>query len=381
MKGRLVFSEALTGYDFGNEHPMAPGRVRNAVSLARHLGVLDRLDVVPPPEIDLDLLRTVHSDAYIAAVERCQPDPDFGLGTTDNPVFAGMHDVTARIAMATVEATRSVWSGESRRACNISGGLHHAMPARTSGFCVYNDVAVAISWLLAQGCERVAYVDVDVHHGDGVQAMFYDDPRVMTVSLHETPLCLFPGTGYPTESGGPHARGTSVNVALPPGTGDAGWLRAFDAVVPHVLRAFQPTVLITQHGCDSHEHDPLADLDLSVDGQRASYLALAALADDICDGRWVSTGGGGYSVIDVVPRAWAHLLGVVSGQPVPPETETPQAWRDEIGAHAPLLMTDGHGVDFPRWEDGTFPASRLDQAVLATRRAVFPDLGLDPDAP
>ena len=381
MRGRLVFSEDLTRYDFGTEHPMAPGRVRNAVSLARHLGVLDRLEVVPPPEIDLELLRTVHSDAYIAAVERCQPDPDFGLGTTDNPVFAGMHDVTARIAMATVEAARSVWSGESRRACNISGGLHHAMPARTSGFCVYNDVAVAISWLLASGCERVAYVDVDVHHGDGVQAIFYDDPRVMTISLHETPLCLFPGTGYPTESGGPHARGTSVNVALPPGTGDAGWLRAFDAVVPHVLGAFRPTVLVTQHGCDSHEHDPLADLDLSVDGQRASYLALAALADEVCDGRWVSTGGGGYSVIDVVPRAWAHLLGVVSGQPVPPETVIPEAWRDEIGAHAPRLMTDGHDVDFRRWEDGSHPASRLDQAVLATRRAVFADLGLDPEGP
>ena len=138
--------------------------------------------------------------------------------------------------MATVEAARSVWSGEALRASNISGGLHHAMPRSTSGFCVYNDIAVAIRWLLEAGCERVAYVDVDVHHGDGVQAIFYDDPRVMTVSLHETPACLFPGTGFPDEIGGPGAEGTAVNVALPPGTTDAGWLRAFHAVVPDVLR-------------------------------------------------------------------------------------------------------------------------------------------------
>ncbi len=327
MSGLLVFSDELTRYDFGPDHPMAPGRVSNTISLARHLGVLDRLRIVPPPEIDLDLLRTVHTADYVAAVQRGEPDARHGLGTSDNPIFPGMHEIAGRVTMATLEAARRVWDGGAVRACNISGGLHHAMPDRTSGFCVYNDIAVAITWLLENGCERVGYVDVDVHHGDGVQAIFYDDPRVMTVSLHETPACLFPGTGYPTETGGPGAEGTAVNVALPPGTTDAGWLRAFHAVVPAALRAFQPTVLVTQHGCDSHTHDPLADLDLSLDGQRASYLALADLADELCDGRWVSTGGGGYAVLNVVPRAWTHLLGLVSGQPIPPETPIPQAWR------------------------------------------------------
>jgi acetoin utilization protein AcuC len=225
---------------------------------------------------------------------------------------------------------------------------------------------------------RVAYVDVDVHHGDGVQAIFYDDPRVMTVSLHETPACLFPGTGFPEETGGPGAEGTAVNVALPPGTDDARWLRAFDAVVPDVLRAFAPTVLVTQHGCDSHEHDPLADLNLSLDGQRASYLALAALADELCEGRWVSTGGGGYALLHVVPRAWTHLLGIVSGEPVPPQTPTPEAWRKEIGEWAPTSMSDQADVSFARFSDGISPESRVDQAILATRRAVYPELGLDP---
>jgi acetoin utilization protein AcuC len=379
VKGRLVFSDALTGYDFGPDHPMAPGRVKNTVSLARHLGVIDRLEVVAPPEIDLALLRTVHDADYIDAVQRGVADARYGLGTIDNPIFDGMHEVSARVAMASVEAARSVLTGESLRASNVSGGLHHAMPARTSGFCVYNDIAVAIRWLLDHGCERIAYVDVDVHHGDGVQAIFYDDPRVMTVSLHETPVCLFPGTGFPTETGGRGAEGSAVNIALPPGTADAGWLRAFHAVVPHALRAHQPTILVTQHGCDSHEHDPLADLDLTVDGQRASYLALAGLADELCEGRWVSVGGGGYSVLDVVPRAWTHLLGIVSGEPVPPETVIPQAWRDQIGEYAPRTMTDDADVSYVPFEDGFTPESRLDQAIMATRRAVFPELGLDPD--
>jgi acetoin utilization protein AcuC len=252
------------------------------------------------------------------------------------------------------------------------------MPGSTSGFCVYNDIAVAIRWLLANGCERVGYVDVDVHHGDGVQAIFYDDPRVMTVSLHETPACLFPGTGFPIETGARGAEGSAVNVALPPGTTDAGWLRAFHAIVPDVLRAHRPTVLVTQHGCDSHRHDPLADLDLSLDGQRASYLALASLADELCDGRWVSVGGGGYALLNVVPRAWTHLLGIVSGHPVDPDTVIPEAWRAELGEWAPRTMSDAADTAYIPFEQGISPESRVDQAILATRRAVFPELGLDP---
>ena len=378
MSGLLVHSQELTLYDFGNEHAMGPGRVRNTISLARQLGVMETLIVVPPPPVDLELLATVHDRDYIAAVQREEVNEHYGLGTSDNPIFPGMHEISARVVMGTVEAARRVFSGEVRRACNISGGLHHAQPGRTSGFCVYNDVAVAIRWLLDQGCERVAYVDVDVHHGDGVQDIFYDDPRVLTVSLHETPACLFPGTGFPTEIGGPGAEGSAVNIALPPGTNDAGWLRAFHAIVPPVLRAFRPEILVSQHGCDSHRHDPLADLDLSLDGQRESYLALARLADELCHGRWVSTGGGGYASLNVVPRAWAHLLAIVAGQPIPADTAVPLAWREEMGEWAPLRMTDEANVAYVPFETGFNPESRLDQAIQATRNALFPELGLDP---
>jgi acetoin utilization protein AcuC len=379
VSGRLIYGEELTRYDFGPQHPMGPGRVRSAISLARQLDVLDRLEVVAPPALDESLISAVHTADYIAAVKAGVPDARHGLGTTDNPVFEHMHAIAGLVLTASVAAAESVWSGAARRACNISGGLHHAMPGSASGFCVYNDVAAAIHWLLEQGCERVGYIDVDVHHGDGVQSIFYDDPRVTTISLHQSPTCLFPGTGFATEIGGPDAPGTAVNVALPPGTDDRDWLRAFHAVVPDVLRTYEPQVLVTQHGCDTHRSDPLADLDLSVDGQRASYLALAELAAELCDGRWVSTGGGGYANTSVVPRSWTHLLGIVSGEPVAPETSVPQAWLDEVGCDGPATMSDGAEVSYSKFEHGYDPASPLDQAILATRRAVFPELGLDPE--
>jgi acetoin utilization protein AcuC len=296
-----------------------------------------------------------------------------------------MHDASAYVAGATIAAAEAVWHGHTTRAVNLGGGLHHAMPARASGFCVYNDPAVAIARLLDAGAERIAYVDVDVHHGDGVQAAFYDDPRVLTVSLHETPLALFPGTGFPEETGGPGADGSAVNVALPPGTGDRGWLRAFHAVVPSVLRAFRPQVLFSQCGADGHLLDPLADLRLSVDGQRATYLALAELADELCEGRWIATGGGGYALVEVVPRAWTHLLAVVTGQPLAPATLTPPAWRKlaadrRPGREVPLRMTDDVDVAYAPWEPAGEPDA-VDRAIAATRRAVFPLHGLDPHDP
>ncbi len=376
--GRLVYSERLTRYDFGVEHPMSPGRVTNTVALAKVLGVLDRLDVVPGGDVDLAQIRRVHEDDYIRAVQAGRVNLIYGIGTADNPLVPNMHEIAGLVLAASVEAARSVWSGEVKRACNISGGLHHAMPAATSGFCVYNDLAAAIGWLLDQGCQRIAYVDVDAHHGDGVQSIFYDDPRVLTVSLHETPAILFPGTGFPTETGGAGAPGSAINVALPPGTDDAGWLRAFHAIVPEALRAFRPQILISQHGCDSHLADPLADLELSVEGQRASTLAVSSLAEELCGGRWVSAGGGGYSVKNVVPRTWTHLLAVVGGQPLDPATLIPDSWRQPLGAGVPESMGDGADAGYRPFEEGYNPASRLDQAIIATRKAVYPDLGLDP---
>jgi acetoin utilization protein AcuC len=382
----LVFDERLINYDFGPSHPLAPVRVALTVQLTREFGVIDHFDVVTAEPCTDDELAGVHAEAYIERVaalsaDPTEADPSIGLGTSDNPVFGGMHEVSALIAGASVEAARRVWTGQTQRAVNIAGGLHHAMPGCASGFCIYNDPALAIRWLLDHGAERVAYVDVDAHHGDGVQAIFYDEPRVLTVSIHEGPQSLFPGTGFPTETGGPGAEGSAVNVALPPGTSDAGWLRAFHAVVPQVVRAFGPEIILSQHGCDSHMDDPLTNLMLSIDGQRASYLALEQLAEELTGGRWIITGGGGYSLTSVVPRIWTHLLAIVAGTPIDPGTETTAQWRATVeqltGRAAQQLMTDGRSAAYRDWDLGYDPASWLDISVQATRAEVFPLLGID----
>jgi acetoin utilization protein AcuC len=393
----VVWDEGLLGYDLG-DHPLDPVRLELTVALARELGVLDRpgVTMATPEPADDALLGLVHTAEYVEAVRAASRPPAdgqhgqaslgrWGLATPDNPVFAGMHAAGALVAGATVAAAEAVWSGSQRRAVNVAGGLHHAMPDRASGFCVYNDPAIAIARLLALGAERIAYVDVDVHHGDGVQEVFYRDPRVLTVSLHETPLALFPGTGFPTETGGDGAAGSAVNVALPPGTGDSGWLRAFHAVVPSAVRAFRPQLLFTQCGADGHRLDPLADLRLTVDGQRAAYLALRDLADELCEGRWVATGGGGYAIVEAVPRAWTHLLAIVTGEPVDPATPVPDSWQNlahlrRPGREVPATMTDGIAPQWTPWQPSGEPDA-VDRAILATRRAVFPLLGLDPHDP
>jgi len=306
----------------------------------------------------------------------------FGLGTQDDPVFPGMHEASALVVGATLAAARAMWSGSAQHAANVAGGLHHAMAGHASGFCVYNDPAIAIAWLLKQGAERIGYVDIDVHHGDGVQAAFYNDPRVLTISLHEHPAYLFPGTGRPSESGGPDAEGSAVNVALPPGTRDAGWLRAFHAVVPPLLRSFQPQLLVSQHGCDTHWLDPLANLQLTIDAQRAAHAAIHRLAHEITDGRWLLTGGGGYELVQVVPRTWTHLLAEAAGEPIDPAAQTPGAWREYVerrtGREAPEQMTEGSPAEYVPFESGFDPGDPVDQAILATQRAIFPSHGMIP---
>jgi acetoin utilization protein AcuC len=385
---RVLWDESLIQYDFGPGHPMDPVRVALTFSLAQRLGVLSgpsvtMADAAPATDAELEL---VHDPDYIEAVRQAgrwlSAAPQYGLGTPDDPVFSGMHEASALVTGATLAAARAVWSGACDHGASISGGLHHAMRGSASGFCVYNDPAVAIKWLLAAGASRVAYVDVDVHHGDGVQAAFYDDPRVLTISLHEHPATLFPGTGLPGETGTGEGEGYAVNVALPPGTADAGWLRAFDAVVPPLLRVFRPEILVTQHGCDSHRLDPLANLQLTVDAQRQAALWLHDLAHELCGGRWVLTGGGGYAVVQVVPRTWTHLLAIAAGAPVDPATATPAEWRAEAtrltGERAPELMTDGEQPVYRPFSSGVDPGDPVDRTIMRTRSAVFASHGLHP---
>ena len=386
----VAWDDRLTGYNFGPGHPLAPIRVELTIELARALGVLDAdgvTVVAPEPATDAELAY-VHDPDYIEAVKQAGgAEPiliagRYGLGTEDDPIFPAMHEASALVAGATLAAAQAVWKGTAEHGVSIAGGLHHAMRDRASGFCVYNDPAIAISWLLSQGVERVAYVDIDVHHGDGVQAAFYNDPRVLTISLHEHPRTLFPGTGRASETGGPDARGSAVNVALPAGTRDAGWLRAFHAVVPPLLRSFQPQILVSQHGCDTHWMDPLANLELTIDAQRAAHAAIHQLAHETAGGRWLLTGGGGYEVVQVVPRTWTHLLAEATGRPLDPAIPTPPGWRDYVArrtrAAAPEFMTEQAPARYPSFDNGYDPDEPIDRAILATREAVFPLHGMMP---
>lgn len=384
---RVVWTPAYLGYDFGPGHPMAPTRLDLTLRLARRLGILGLpgVEVVGAEPAPDAVLETVHDPAYVAAVRRAAstgvPDEARGLGTEDDPVFGGMHEAAALIVAGSVVAADAVWSGEALHGVNVAGGMHHARRDAASGFCVYNDAAIAVRRLLDAGARRVAYVDLDAHHGDGVEQVFWDDPRVLTVSVHQSGATLFPGTGHATDTGGPGAEGTAVNVALPPRTDGARWLRAIDAVVPAVLRAFAPDAVVSQHGCDAHAKDPLSDLAVSVDAQRVAATWVHDLAHEVAGGRWVALGGGGYAVVEVVPLAWSCLLAEAAHAPLAPSDPLPEDWRELVeeaaGMPAPLTVGDGDPVWRP-WAQGYDPADEVDRAVLATRRAVFPALGLNP---
>jgi acetoin utilization protein AcuC len=330
----LILAPEARIYDHGPEHPLRPDRVLLTWDLIRAYGLDERpnvrtLGVEPADDATLEL---VHTPAFIDATRRAGHGEAgdwsrFGYGPGDNPIFDRMHEAGAIVAGASVAAAAVVWSGGCDHAFNAAGGLHHAMPERASGFCVYDDPAVAIAWLLTHGCERIAYVDVDVHHGDGVQAIFWDEPRVLTISLHQFGAWFFPGSGDLSERGGPHAPGSAINIPLPAFTGDTAWLEAFRAVVPPAVTAFRPDVLVTQLGCDTHASDPLAQLQLTTLAYRETAAELHRLAHAAAGGRWVATGGGGYRWAGVVPRAWTIAFAEMCDAELP--DALPGSWIEE----------------------------------------------------
>ena len=335
----LVYSPDVVEYDHGPTHPLRPVRVRLTRELIRAYGLVDgeRVEEVPTRVASDEELRLVHTETYLDVVKRAgSGEPGdwsrYGFGPGDNPIFPEMHTASARVAGASLVAAEAVVDGGAEHAFNPAGGLHHAMPEHASGFCVYNDPAIAIAWMLGRGVERVAYVDVDVHHGDGPQAIFYPDPRVLTISIHESGRYLFPGTGFVDERGAGEAEGTALNIPLPPYSSDEGWLRAFREIVPDAVRRFSPDVLVTQLGCDTHHTDPLAHLALSTRAYRETAKVLHELAHEAAGGRWVATGGGGYQWARVVPRAWTLYFAEMA-EADPPD-EIPKAYLDLAMAEA-----------------------------------------------
>lgn len=355
---RAVFlcSAEVWARGHGPQHPLKPDRLKRTFELLQELGAFDASNVQlvelrQATEQELALFHTPEYIEVVQALSRGQADLPawrYGFGPGDNPLFSGMYESEALKAGGAIQAAEMLLAGTCDVAFNFSGGLHHAGPAAASGFCVFNDAPVAIHWLRQQGL-RVAYVDIDVHHGDGVQAAFYDTDQVLTISLHQDPRTLFPGTGFAHETGEGKGRGYSVNVPLPPGTNDEAYLSAFRAIVPPMLERYDPDLVVTQLGVDTHFRDPLANLALTTRGHLALFQELDRLAP-----RWLALGGGGYA-LEVVPRSWTIAFGVMCGHSWP--DELPEGYRARYGGS---WLNDHEAPDLsPRLR------GQIDQAVAS----------------
>lgn len=341
----FIYNTDAVQYDLGQHHPFKAVRPQLVKTLLELYGVT--LELTPSQPATLEEIRRVHSSAYVSRVIRASSGEDvpdavqYGIGTSDTPIFARMHDATAGVAGGTLTAARLVSSGLVTRALNIAGGLHHAQHGMGSGFCVYNDLSIAIADLVSSGL-RVAYLDVDAHHGDGVQWLHYDDPNVLTISLHETGRYLFPGTGHTFEIGRGAGLGYSLNLPLEPYTTDSSYLDCLTRVLEPALAWFKPDVLVLQGGADSHQFDPLADLSLTTQGYAAVYRLAVQMASQYAGGRIVATGGGGYATYTAVPRVWAELHAALSDTTLPAAVPAAwlEAWQPQSDAVLPPTMID-----------------------------------------
>ena len=331
-RAAFVYDDTLSRHELRSDHPMRPVRLRYTHDLLQSYGAFDSdtSTLILPRSATEEELQWLHSAEYVSAVR------SFSLGLSgydprrfnfagqgDNPIYPGMYEAALLSTGATLAAAELVANQQVEVAFSISGGLHHAAPGHASGFCVFNDPALAIKYLLARGM-RVAYVDIDAHHGDGVQDAFFDDDRVLTISVHESGQFLFPGTGFVKDLGVEKGAGYSVNLPLYPYTGDEIYLQAFHDVVPPLLRAFAPDVLVTQLGIDSYHSDPLTHLQVTTRGYVEAVKELSRM-----DIPWLALGGGGYDLM-AVARAWTLAYGVML------EVE----WPDQI----PEPFAQQHGV-------------------------------------
>lgn len=354
-RAHLLFDPGELDYDFGPDHPMQPRRLIALMDLLERCGLWqsgEQQKRLPLRAATIEELGLVHTPDYIAAVQQLSISEairiskeeraareslalKYGFGDGDTPALPGMHEVAARIAGGTLVALSAImglpeggmFASEEDRPLHVfhpAGGFHHAWAERASGFCVYNDISIAIAHILRATEAKVLYIDFDAHHGDGVQRSFYDDPRVMTVSFHETGRYLFPGTGDILELGNGSGRGYSVNIPLEPFTEDDSYIEAMNSLLPPLALSFAPDVIVSAHGCDTHAWDPLTHLELTLRGIQAQIKLVHQLAHSYCQGRWVALGSGGYDPYRVVPRAWGMLWADMSGQALP--EHLPEEW-------------------------------------------------------
>lgn len=374
----LVIHDDDLGMNYA-DHPTDRRRHQLAVALADAAGVLGAAGVARVPgggPMPDDHLSTMFAPAYVAAMRAYSAQPilaatpearQWGI-TGDIHPYPEMHRDSARTCQVAWDAGQAVGQGRARRAISPAGGTHHGLANKAGGFGLYNDTAVAIHSLRAAGAERVAYVDLDTHHGDGTQGMFWNDPSVLTVSVHESGRFLFPGTGFPVEVGGPDAIGTAVNVALPLDAGDAAYRRVMDEVVIPAVRAFGPDALVTQNGVDHHHADPLSHLRTTMSLYPDLWHQLRELADEVCDGRWVALAGGGYDPCNAPPRAWTMLMAEMAG--VALAADMPAGWPELSRSMSCDSPASGWTADslgpLPAGRDQAAVDAEVAQAISAT---------------
>ena len=373
----LVFSKQFSHHSYGPSHPLKVERLQLTMDLIRSYGLFDSSEPnwIEAQEAEEQDLLLVHSHEYIQVLKEANKGVTpsgawkYGLGSGDNPVFPGLYDWSLLVAGATLECVSQVTEKASKIAFNIAGGLHHAMKSKAAGFCYLNDPAVGIAKMLQDGL-RVVYLDVDVHHGDGVEAAFYDTDQVLTISLHQHGHTLFPGTGFPDEMGQDSGRGFAVNVPLAPGTDDDLYLSVFKEIVPPLIHAYNPDVLVTQLGVDSLTTDPLATLNLTTNG--FSLLIQEIKSWDL---KWVALGGGGYVIMNVA-RAWTRAWAIMKGVQLPddlPESFV-QQYQSELGQKLTLSDTthETHPVVASR------ARALANSQVSRIKETIFPIIGVKP---
>jgi len=381
----LIWDPRLAAYDLGPSHPLNPLRLVLSVELMESFGLLFPDVVIAPREATESELLLVHSSGYIEAVRHAGDwtsdfRPIMGLGTEDNPIYPGMHEIAALTCGGSIQAIEEVLSGRRKRTFSIAGGLHHAHRSRAAGFSIYNDAAVGIAVARQQRPGlKVLYIDIDAHHGDGVQEAFASSAEVLTISIHQSGMHAFPGTGFAGEIGYGPGAGFSANVPLPPYATDACFALAFDDMIAPLARGFGPDLIVAQLGVDAHYSDPQTDLGLTLPGYHALVRGIVALADELCAGRLAAVGGGGYHIAQVVPLAWTWVMAEFGG--VPLDDEVPDAWRAKVRSRLdcepPASMGERDSFDLPA-ESAERVLALTAERIRETREAVFPYLDLVP---
>jgi acetoin utilization protein AcuC len=347
----FIYSDKFLSYKFRENHPFNQVRIQITLDLLKKMNAIDAKQIIEPRAATDAEIALIHTPEYIDIVKRAgageigaDETMPYGIGSEDTPIFENMHEISALVVGGTLTAVESIMEGGFCSSLNIGGGLHHGFSNKASGFCIYNDSAIAIKYLVSKYNLRVLYIDTDGHHGDGVQDAFYDNKQVCTLSIHETGRYLFPGTGHVNERGRGAGYGYTFNVPIDAFTEDESFISVYEKAATEVAEYFQPDIIITQNGADSHFLDPLTHLNTSIESFKVIPRIAHKLAKKYCDGRWIAVGGGGYDIWRVVPRAWSLVWLEMNGLSNLACGKLPEEWVKKWQGYSPLILPEF-------WED------------------------------